>query len=141
MTTFAITRHPLVCALIVLILLGRIFGLHAHSHVELDEHHHDHGEVSKIHLASVVEEDMDFSPQNIQEQHSDLDFEIEQNAIVKFKFKSGNQLELVWFCLGLMLFVSLFVRLLLGVFPRNRLILYIDEPIYLKFHALRAPPR
>lgn len=139
-------NRPLIFALIVLFVITRALGLHAHGHVaSAHEHpgaaftpsaHHAHEE-EKTHIVSNINEAHDIS--HAQETHGKSTFEIDHSVIVKKQVK--NVAEQILFVLALLV-IAYISSGTMSVVPKpfsNRL--RTTKTPYLNQPLLRAPPR
>jgi len=130
--------------LAILFLLGRVMGLHAHGHtqINIDHHenigisqHHDHSD-EKTHVANHFDGTHDFM--NNHDEHGSKMFDIENSALVKkqSQFIDTNVLFLV---VAILLF-GIYSHLIQGVKLSRQFIPPSDNKLYLKNRPLRAPP-
>ena len=139
-------RHKqIIIAIAILFLLGRIMGLHAHGHVELDHNHevdvassHQHDNLhEKVHLVNHMNDSLNLASEHDND-HGKKTFDIKIPSIVK-KQNSGFEIGLL-FLLSAFLLTCFLPRSLLvtGVFHKAKFT--FSEKLYLIHQPLRAPP-
>jgi len=139
-------RHKqIVIAIAILFLLGRIMGLHAHGHVELNHEHeadvassHQHDNLhEKVHLVNHMNDSLNLASEHDND-HGNNTFDIKIPSIVK-KQNSGFEIGLL-FLLSVFLLTCFLPRSLLitGIFREARFT--FSDKLYLIHQPLRAPP-
>jgi len=140
------TNQNIIIMLAILFLLGRVVGLHAHGHMDMENSHHEHDSQStsshhhdhlndKTHVANNLIDDHHFT--NSHDDHGTKVFDIESDVIVK-KQNQSNETNIV-FLVFLILLIGFCLSQIRTIKPKKRFNL-TNKPPYFKNHPLRAPP-
>ena len=138
-------KRSIIIVLALLFFLGRIVGLHAHGHLDVENHEHDeisamshHHEHSdeKIHIANSFSDNHDFAVDH--DDHGESFFDIENEVLVKKQTQKNSSVKIL-FVIFIALFVGLFVTLICSLKPQEQVEQKLNKFLF-RNHPLRAPP-